>query len=182
MKKITKIYLLVFLISTGPGFVIAQSYHRLAARDFAGTPPPENGDIAYTNCHVDYTYQVIHHNNDYDISFNVQLNMDNYHSYIRLDHVRDREQLLQILRHEQGHYNIAFLLKCEAYSVLTRHHYTANYHREIDYLYKQVEAKYLKMNEEYESMTDHMLNTQNQEKWNAWFSRQIDNVSLASAN
>jgi hypothetical protein len=182
MKKTTKKYLLIILLSAAPGFVNAQSYHRLAARDFNGTPPPENGDIAYTNCHVDYTYQVIHRNNNYDISFNVLLNMDNNHSYIRLEHVSDREQLQQILRHEQGHYNIAFLLKCEAYSVLTRHRYTANYHREIDYLFKQVEAKYLKMNEDYESMTNHMLNTQSQDKWNAWFSRQIDNVSLASAN
>ena len=66
--------------------------------------------------------------------------------------------------------------------MLTHHQYTANYHREIDYLFKQVEAKYQKMNADYEAMTEHMLNDQNQEKWNAWFSRQIDNVSLASAN
>jgi hypothetical protein len=161
---------------------MAQSYHRLAAGDFVGTPPPDNGDIAYTNCHVDYTYQVIHHDNNYDISFNVQLSMDNYRSYIRLDHVSGREQLQQILRHEQGHYNIAFLLKCEAYSVLTRHRYSSNYQREIAYLFSQVEAKYRKMNTDYENSTAHMLNVGNQEKWNAWFSRQIDNVSLASAN
>ncbi len=170
------------LILCAPFLVKAQSYHRLAARDFNGTPPAAHGDIAYTNCHVDFTYQVIHHNNNYDITFDVELNMDNNSSYIRLDQVNSREQLQQILRHEQGHYNIAYLLKCEAYNVLSHHHYTSNYQREIDYLFRQVESKYQKMNADYENMTDHMLNSQNQDKWNAWFSRQIDNVSLASAN
>jgi hypothetical protein len=182
MKKRTARRVIVFLFLCTPAVVRAQSYHRLAARDFTGSPPAENGDIAYTKCDVEYTYQVVRHNRDYDVTFDVRLNMDNYRSYIRLDHVSTRDQLQQILRHEQGHYNIAFLLKCEAYSVLTHHRYTANYHREIDYLFKQVEAKYQKMNADYEAMTEHMLNDQNQEKWNAWFSRQIDNVSLASAN
>jgi hypothetical protein len=182
MKKILTRRVVAVLFLCAPVFVQAQSYRRLAARDFNGTPPQQNNDIAYTNCHVDYTYQVIRHNNTYDVNFDVQLTMDNNRSYIRLDQISSREQLLQVLRHEQGHYNIAFLLKCEAYSVLSRYHYTANYHREIDYLFKQVNEKYQKMNADYEVGTNHMLNNENQERWNAWFSRKLDNVSLASAN
>ncbi|MBW4890447.1 hypothetical protein KXQ82_11995 [Mucilaginibacter sp. HMF5004] len=166
-----------------PIFTHGQSYHRLTARDFYAAPSsPQSGDIAFTSCQVNYTYQVIHNKNNYDITFDVKLSMDNARSYIRMADVSDREQLQQILRHEQGHYNIAFLLKCEAYTVLSRYHYSANYQREIDYLYRQLETKYKKMNADYEASTEHMQNNDNQEKWNAWFSRRIDNVSLASAN
>ena len=172
---------MVLLLTAAPVFAGAQSYHRLAAADFGGNAPQYNGDIAYTNCHVDYTYEVIHKADNYDIRFYVQLTMDNDKSYIRLDQVNSREQQQQILRHEQGHYNIAYLLKCEAYTVLTHHRYTANYHNEIAYLFNQVQAKYQKLNSDYEASTNHMTNVLNQDKWNAWFSKQLDNVELASA-
>lgn len=176
MKTMMKRWMLILLFLGAPVITIAQSYHRLAASDFAGTPPPENGDIAYTNCYVGYTYDANRRNGNYAINFNLQLTLNTNKSYIRLDQVKDREMLRQILRHEQGHYNIAYLLKCEAYSVLTHHRYTANYQAEIINMFKQVETKYHKINADYEYQTQHMTNTQNQDKWNTWFSNQLDNV------
>ena len=173
---------LLMLLLALPLATLAQPYHRLAARDFAGQPPANNGDIAYTNCYVSYNYDVTRHNGQYNIVFDVRLTMNKNRSYIRLDQVKSREHLLQVLQHEQGHYNMAFLLKCEAYSVLSRHHYTANYQAEIASLFKQVEMKYHRLNDAYEADTEHMTNTNNQEKWNAWFSAQINNVSIADAN
>ncbi len=169
--------ILVILIFTMPFIGKAQSYHRLAARDFAGNPPADNGDIAYTNCYVGYSYNVSRRNGNYNIVFNLQLSLNTNQSYIRLEQVKTREMLDQILKHEQGHYNIAYLLKCEANSVLTHHHYTSNYQAEIIDLFKQVEAKYHKLNADYEYQTQHMLNIQNQDKWNGWFSHQLDNVA-----
>ena len=182
MKMTITRSLLICLLICATVVVKAQSYHRLAARDFAGIPSAGTNDIAYTNCDVVYTYQVIHHDNNYDITFDVELNMNSNRSYIRLGEVKSREQLQEILRHEQGHYNIAFLLKCEAYAVLSRHRYSANYQREIASLFYGVEAKYQKMNSDYENSTNYMINAQNQDKWNAWFSTQLNNVEIASAN
>lgn len=180
MKKMMKWWWVILLFLGAPVVTIAQSYHRLAASDFAGIPPAGNGDIAYTNCYVGYSYDVSRHNSNYVITFNVQFTLNTNKSYIRLDQVKDREMLQQILRHEQGHYNIAYLLKCEAYSVLTHHRYTANYQAEIINLFKQVEAKYHRINTDYEYQTQHMLNTQNQDKWNTWFANQLDNVVVYS--
>ncbi len=178
MKKMIKRWVVLVLIFVSPFFASAQYYHRLAANDFQGTPPSGDDVMAYTNCTVTYTYQVVHHNDQYDIDFTVDMQLNKDKSYIRLNEVTDRDMLLHILRHEQGHYNIAYLMKCELYSVLKRHRYTANYHQEIAALYNQVNYKYQKINADYERQTDHMQNDTKQTEWNAWFSHALDNAPV----
>lgn len=158
---------------------VAQSYHRLAARDFAGTPATDAGFAAYTNCYVSYSYRASRYNGNYNIDFNVQLYLNTGKSWIRFNEVSTREMLMGVLKHEQGHYNIAYLMKSELYSVFTHHRYSSNYQAEIALLFKQVEAKYHQLNEDYENQTAHMANVQNQEKWNLWFGKQLDNVQIA---
>jgi hypothetical protein len=170
--------LIIVLLITLPCSIQAQSYHRLAAGDFTGIPPAGENYLAYTNCTVQYNYTATRRNGQYNFDFDVQVILNSNRSYIRLSEVKDRDMLLHVLRHEQGHYNIAYLMKCELYSVFKHHRFTANYQQEMTYLFKQVEAKYHKINEDYERQTEHMLNDGNQEKWNAWFSRAIDSVPV----
>lgn len=164
-----------------PFLASAQYYHRLAANDFQGTPSADDQALAYTNCDVKYTYQAVHRNNVYNVYFNVELVFNPDKSFIRLNWIKDQDMLLHVLRHEQGHYNIAFLLKCELYTAFRRHSYTANYQQEIAEIFKQVEAKYQKINDDYEQQTLHMQNDRKQEEWNAWFSRAIDNTSVRAS-
>jgi hypothetical protein len=179
MKTMFRVWLSVIMFSFFIPFITtAQSYHRLAASDFAGVPTPNSDFTAYTNCYVSYSYNATLHNGNYDITFNTQLVLNTNKSWIRLSQVKSREMLESILKHEQGHYNIAYLMKSELYSVFTHHQYDANYQAEIVALFKQVQSKYQKLNDDYESQTQHMTDTQNQEKWNAWFSKQLDNVSI----
>ncbi|EHQ26803.1 DUF922 domain-containing protein [Mucilaginibacter paludis] len=166
----------LFFLSDGS---VAQPYHRLAARDFAGSPTTEAGYAAYTNCYVSYSYRASRYNGNYSIDFSVQLYLNTNKSWIRFNEVNNREMLLGVLRHEQGHYNMAYLMKNELYSVFTHHRYSANYQAEVVLLFKQVETKYHQLNDDYESQTQHMANVKNQEKWNLWFEKQLDNAQVA---
>jgi hypothetical protein len=167
---------------SSPFSCVAQSYHKLIASDFAGTPPPDNGFAAYTYCDINYSYNTVRHNGNYDINFNVQVLFNSNRSWIRYNRVTDQTMLQNILRHEQGHYNMAYLMKNELYSVFTHHRYTANYQAEIVELFKQVESKYHKLNDDYEDQTQHMNDIKNQDKWNAWFDKQLSNTEMADAN
>lgn len=162
-----------------PTVGIAQPYRHLTARDFAGTPTADDTYGAYTYCYVSYSYNPTRHNGNYNIVFNVQLQLNTSRSWIRFDQISSREMLADVLRHEQGHYNIAYLMKNELYSVLSHHSYTSNYQAEIASLFKVIDAKYHKMNADYEAQTQHMTNTRNQQMWNSWFNRQLDNGELA---
>jgi hypothetical protein len=156
----------------------AQMYHRLTVADMAGAPT-DAGYVAYTNCYVGYSYQPTRHNGVYNIDFNVQLYLNTNRSWIKMDLVKNQNMLQEILKHEQGHYNIAWLMRNELYSVFTRHRYSANYQYEIASLFKQIESKYHKMNEDYENQTQHMDDAANQQKWNTWFNRQLNNREMA---
>ncbi|WP_448701436.1 hypothetical protein ACFGVR_04520 [Mucilaginibacter sp. AW1-3] len=169
---------LFFLV---PFLASAQYYHRLAASDFQGSPTAGDQALAYTNCDVQYTYQAVKHNNVYNVDFNVELVFNRDKSFIRLNWVKDQDMLLQVLRHEQGHYNIAYLLRAELYKAFKRAHYTDNYQQEIAAIFKQVNTKYQKINADYERQTLHMQNDAKQDEWNAWFSRAIDNTPVRGA-
>ncbi|OCX51157.1 hypothetical protein BEL04_20835 [Mucilaginibacter sp. PPCGB 2223] len=156
----------------------AQYYRRLAASDFQGVPSAGNQALAYTDCDVKYTYQATGRNNSYSVDFNVQLVFNRDKSFIHLNWIKDQDMLLQVLRHEQGHYNIAYLMRAELYRAFRQAHYTANYAQEIGAIFRQVDAKYQKINADYERQTMHMQNDIKQEEWNAWFSRAIDNAPV----
>jgi len=166
------------LIFGVPFLASAQYYHRLAASDFQGIPSAGNPALAYTDCDVTYTYHAINRNNSYSIDFNVDLVFNHDKSFIHFDWIKDQDMLLHVLRHEQGHYNMAYLMRTELYRTFRQAHYTANYEREIAAIFKRVEAKYQKLNADYERQTVHMQNDAKQDEWNAWFSRAIDNVPV----
>lgn len=178
-KKICVWAIGVMLSSLVPLISKAQPYRHLAPRDFAGAPPTDSYFAAYTCCYVHYSYTTTRHNGIYNVGFDVQLEFNGQKSYIRFDQINNNTTLTDILDHEQGHYNIAWLMRNELYTVLSHHHYTANYEYEIASLFRGVDIKYHKMNDDYESQTLHMTNHKNQLKWDTWFNRQLNNSDLA---
>jgi hypothetical protein len=171
--------LVVAIVSFLPCLLSAQTYHRLTQADFAATPVADNAFAAYTNCYVSYSYNPVRHNGNYIIDFNVRVQVNAAKSWIRFDLMKNREMLSSVLRHEQGHYNIAYLMRNELYAAFTRRHYTANYQAEIVAVFKDIESKYHKINDDYEYQTQHMSNVNNQQQCDAWFSKQLDNAELA---
>lgn len=165
-----------------PNLSKAQAYRKLTTSDFVGIPPANEAFAAFTYCDVNYSYNAVKHNGVYNITFSVEMLFNPYKSWIRFDQVSGQNILEYVLKHEQGHYNIAYLMKNELYGVLTHYKYTANYQSEIEILFKGVREKYHKINAAYEAETQHMNHVKNQEKWNVWFDRHLTNNELADVN
>src|SRR3954469_16907360 len=94
------------------GSATAQSttYHRLSANEFEGRPGSMPGMVAYTDCSIDFHYRVTNDKrNNFIITPDVQLVFNRDRSWIDKRHVLNNAMMADILKHEQGHYTIAYM-------------------------------------------------------------------------
>lgn len=157
----------------------AQPYRKLSVADFTGVPPTDNYFAAYTFCYVHYSYTATRRNGIYNLVFDVQLEFNGQRSWIRRDQINSNTTLANVIDHEQGHYNIAWLMRNELNYILSHHRYTANYQNEITNLFKGVDAKYRKLNDDYENQTIHMTDRKKQLRWDNWFNTKLNDPELA---
>ncbi|MES2267787.1 MAG: DUF922 domain-containing protein [Bacteroidota bacterium] len=162
----------------------AQPHRLITTNDFQGVPRPNGrGVIAYTNCTIDFKYQASRNNNTYILHANVRLYMNNYKSWIDHSRITSNEQLAEILKHEQGHYTIAYLEQQEVLRAIERTRFTYNYNAEAMAIFNRIDAKYRQLNRDYDEDTEHMTNRQQQRSWDIYFARRLEymppqNVSL----
>src|SRR6478735_2287205 len=122
---------------------VAQPHRFLTANDFQGLPRPNGrGVVAYTNCTIDFKYQASRNDGNYILHASVRLYMNNYKSWIDHSMISSNEQLAEILKHEQGHYTIAYLEQQEVLRAINRTRFTANYQYEAMNLFNRIDAKY----------------------------------------
>ncbi|TSD64499.1 DUF922 domain-containing protein [Inquilinus sp. KBS0705] len=158
----------------------AQPFRQLTAADFMGTPKANNrGVIAYTNCTLDFSYQANHSKNDYLLHFKVTLQLNNYKSWMDKARITSAEQLAEILKHEQGHYNIAYLEQQEVIRTMERTRFTANYRAEAMDLFNRIDAKYKQLNIDYDEDTQHSVNKQQQHSWDIYFAKRLEYMPSA---
>src|ERR1700744_3072104 len=106
----------------------AQDYHVLTIDDFQGTPAPGfAGNIAYTFCYVDFKYTPHRHNNYYLLDFDIHVTMAPEKSWVDRSALKSHDMLAEILKHEQGHYNIAYLEAQELMRTLRKTVFYADY-------------------------------------------------------
>jgi hypothetical protein len=80
----------------------------------------------------------------------------------------------ELLKHEQGHVNTAYLLALELNQIYRQTKFTKrNYEAKIDAIYNNTYNKYVKMDERYDNETNHMFNTDAQEKWDVFYASEI---------
>jgi len=152
----------------------AQSYRRLTAADFEGVPRFNRGGVvAYTNCTIDFKYQAHRENGYYKLNFNVQLVMNRYKSWIDHGRITSTRMLQEVLKHEQGHYDIAYLEQQELIRALERTRFSQNYQYEAQALFDRIDARYKQLNYDYDDDTRHMQNRGQQSNWNAFFRQKI---------
>lgn len=163
--------------------VKAQSFRTLTEADFMGTPRPNaRGVVAYTNCTIDFSYQANRTNGDYIMHFNVRLVMNNYKSWLDRSRITNRNQLTEILKHEQGHYNIAYLEQQEVLRTLSRTRFTSNYRQEAMNIFNSIDAKYKQLNSDYDEDTEHMVNRQQQHSWDIYFAKRLQYMPPENAS
>src|ERR1700728_118782 len=88
----------------------AQPYRYLTVDDFQGVPDSHNGEnVAFTNCNIEFSYTAHKERNYYRLDFSILVVMDHEKSWLDRNKAPSREYLAEILKHEQGHYNMAYL-------------------------------------------------------------------------
>ena len=79
-----------------------------------------------------------------------------------------------LLKHEQGHYDIAKLFEIELRNAFNHHVFSkGDYHFEIDSIYQGTWLKYVELNKKYDIETNHMRDETNQKKWDAFFAEKL---------
>ncbi len=158
------------------GRLVAQPWHQLTMNDFQGMPPGANpAYVAYTNCQIHYSYDTRLRNGVYYLTFDVGMAMDHAKSWMNKVHVMEAGMLNEVLQHEQGHYNMAYLEQQELIQAFNQQHYGPDFRSQVSAIFTAIDRKYRSLNESYEQDSMHMLNREKQAEWNAWFRQQVDN-------
>jgi len=152
----------------------AQPYRKLTAADFEGTPRSHTAVIAYTNCSIDFKYQAHRKNGYYLLDFDIRLVMNRDKSWIDRSRITSSEMLEEILKHEQGHYIIAYLEQQELLRDVGRTRFEADYQQHAQEIFDHIDAKYQQLNQDYDEDTAHMTNRVQQNSWDVYFRKKLE--------
>jgi len=178
LKALVSCALLCFTVP-----VLAQPHRTLTVNDFRGTPRANNrGVVAYTNCTIDFKYQVSRENGNYILNCIVTMNMNHDRSWIDRSRITSQPMLAEILKHEQGHYTIAYLEQQEVLRQMGRTRFTANYRNEAMNLFDRIDAKYRQLNIDYDEDTEHSVNKQQQHSWDVYFAKRLEFMPQENAS
>jgi hypothetical protein len=160
----------------------AQAYRLLTADDFQGTPHPNTGVIAYTNCSIDFRYEAYRKNGYYQLDFNIRLLLNRDRSWMDKDRVTSQAMLDEILKHEQGHYIIAYMEQQELLREVGKTRFEADYQYRAQQIFDRIDAKYKELNRNYDDDTGHMTNRTQQNSWDVYFRRRLEYMPPISYN
>lgn len=154
-----------------------QPYHTLTIDDFQGIPHHDSrGVIAYTNCTINFHYEAHREKDHYRLDFDIRLTLNTNRSWMDKRRVTSVEMLAEILKHEQGHYTIAFMEQQELLREVSRTVFDADYQYAAANIFNGIDAKFRQLNRDYDDDTAHMTNRQQQQSWDAYFKKQLDNM------
>lgn len=150
------------------------TYHKLSADEFMGKPGNLQGMIAYTDCSIDFHYHVTNDSrNNYNLSFDIQLIFNRDKSWIDKRHVLNSSILADILKHEQGHYTIAYMEQQELLRTVNRTRFTANYQAQASAIFDRIDAKYKQLTDNYDIDTRNSLDKVQQHSWDVYFKKRL---------
>ncbi len=151
----------------------AQPYKQLTTNDFQG-PPRHYGDVvAETACSISLKYDVHARNNYYQLTFYVTLEVDREKSWLDRDIRNNPAKLIEILKHEQGHYSISYMEQQELLRTFDRTRFDENYKDEVNEIFERIHAKYQQLNRDYDDDTSHSRNLVQQASWDKYFRRKL---------
>ncbi|MFB9844115.1 DUF922 domain-containing protein [Mucilaginibacter ginsenosidivorans] len=173
MKRRSVSVILTVLLSTVFLVGSAQPYRVLTVNDFRGIPQHTGPTIAETNCFVDLRYDVHQEGGNCQLTFHVALTMDNERSWIDRSRITSAAMLADILKHEQGHYNISYFEGQELLFTLNRMHFSTNYKVEVEGVFDRIHGKYKQLNADYDDDTLNSKNSIQQTSWDKYFQRKL---------
>jgi Bacterial protein of unknown function (DUF922) len=174
MRLILKKMILAAFVCIGCCQVTSAQYRELTADDFEGAPQSHSEAIAYTHCNIDFRYRVHARNGHYQLFFNIKLNVDHQRSWMDMDRITSDEMLEEVLKHEQGHYIIAYMEQQELLRTLSKTHFGSDYQNRAQQIFDRIDAKYQQLNKDYDQDTQHMNNRRQQISWNKYFQKKLE--------
>jgi hypothetical protein len=163
--------LLLLIISAAAS---AQPFRLLTVNDFMGPPNAGNTlEVAETDCTIEYSYTAKKENDYYLLSFNIRLIMNSDRSWMDRRRVNTPAITAEILKHEQGHYNISFMEEQELLRIVSNTVFRENYQQVANGIFDRISAKYHQLNIDYDNDTQNSMNRVQQRAWNDYFSRTL---------
>ncbi|MDF2430961.1 MAG: hypothetical protein JWP44_592 [Mucilaginibacter sp.] len=167
--------LICIVVSCFFSFVaFSQPYRTLTIDDFQGVPHNNGEVVAYTNCSIDFHYEAYREKNYYILNFNIRLTMNNGKSWMDKRRITSREMLDEVLKHEQGHYIVAYMEQQELLREVSHTVFYADYQSAAMKIFNRIDAKYKQLNSSYDADTEHMRNREQQQSWDAYFKKRLE--------
>ena len=171
-------YFLVLLLLTASTHLFAQKIiingtegnRLLQWSDFSGQP--DNSNPYFANTHWDFSYRFSSTKFNGDVAeisgFEIVLQLNPYKSWVKKGKETD-----ELLKHEQGHFNVGLLFSQEVLKKIKTASFTRNnFAAELQKLVSEIFKKYNAMNEQYDNETNHSMNKEAQARWNEFFSKE----------
>ena len=173
---------LIYVAFTGLSFAKAdaQPFRNLTVDDFQGVPDTHNGEnVAYTSCNIEFSYAANKEKNYYRLDFNILVVMNHEKSWLDRNKAPSAGYLAEILKHEQGHYNMAYLEQQELLRTLSHTVFYGDYQKVANNIFNRIDAKYQQLNRDYDDDTQHMINRPQQHGWDMYFKKALGSDYMA---
>jgi hypothetical protein len=172
LKKLVPMLLLLSALPAAAQRIMinGQETSRLLTwEDFTGRPDKTSPWHAFTYWNITTRYDAFNFKGD-TAKWNVIVTLEfGKNSWQKKDKVTDT-----LLKHEQGHFDVGILCAMELdRRIRNTAFFRSNYQAKLNELVKEVIDKYIGIEKQYDSETDHFTNREQQWKWDAFFASRI---------
>lgn len=128
--------------------------------------------IAYTAHQTTHTYRATQKGSQFSLKFSVGVALDGKKSTLDLNKLSSLDEVAQmnLLKHEQGHSDLAVIYGRILYKRLSTAVYSIrNYQQKVKKIYDDTMKELLQMNFKYDIETTHGAEQEAQDKWDLYF-------------
>ena len=139
--------------------------------DFKGAPNSSSPYFAYTAWKTNVKFSGVQFQGEKAVinGFEMTVEFDAKNSW-----VKKGKETEELLKHEQGHFDIGVLYMQEVLQSIANANFTkAGYKDEFEKLIKDIHHKYVAMGDKYDGDTKHSIQKDEQAKWNAFFEEKV---------
>lgn len=144
---------------------------------FLAEPDPHSAFAALTVTNWHYSYKAKVTNQHLHIDFQFSGGVVPRESWVKPERIRNRKVSRELLRHEQGHVYINYLLLKKGDVQMRNQRYTpSNYKRLIQTTANRIGKYYSDMQSRYDTETKHGSDLVAQDKWDAFLKTELDKL------
>ncbi|MNQ88359.1 hypothetical protein D3C85_1036170 [compost metagenome] len=132
--------------------------------------------IAYTAHQTRHKYRATQNGKHLSLQFEVGVTLDSSQTIIDLSKLKSlgNAEKKALLNHEQGHSDLAVIYGRILYQRLSRGNYSiGNFKKEVKVIYDAVMKELAHLNRTYDIETEHGQYTEQQQKWDVYFKKEL---------